>query len=161
MQGDAGGNMVAQHPTMVLGWREWVGLPTLGVPFIKAKLDTGARTSAIHAYDIEPFERDGVTWLRFVLHPDQRSTRLSVPCEAPMLDRRAVRSSDGALSDRYAILTPLSVAGFNWNIELTLAGRDDMGFRMLLGREALRGRVLVDPGAAYAAGKRRRKKPKA
>lgn len=144
--------MVA-HPTIVLGWREWVSLPGLGVDRIKAKLDTGARTSAIHANDIEPFVRDGGDWVRFVVHPIQRDGSFELACEAPALDRRAVRSSNGVVSNRWTVLTPMAIAGVQWHIELTLVGRDDMGFRLLLGRQALRHRALLDPGASFTAGR--------
>ncbi len=149
--------MVAGQPTMVLGWSEWVALPTLGVQRIKAKLDTGARTSAIHAFDIEPFTEGGVSMVRFNLHPMQRSAELEVACTAPLLNRRSVRSSDGSLSRRMTVVTPISIAGVTWDIEVTLVGRDEMGFRMLLGRQALRGRALVDPAATYCAGRPPRK----
>jgi len=145
--------MIAQTPTMILGWSEWVGLPTLGVPHIKAKLDTGALTSALHAHDIEAFHEGGVAMVRFNLHPVQRKSEPSVACTAPLLDRRSVRSSSGALSRRLTIVTPVTIAGFTWDIEVTLVGRDEMGFRMLLGRQALKGRALVDPSATYCAGR--------
>lgn len=129
----------------VLGWREWVSLPTLGIDAIKAKTDTGARTSALHAYDVEI---DGGEVL-FKVPTVQQQTGHIVRCRAPLLGHRLVRSSTGRQSLRSVIETELEVLGERWPIELTLAPRDLMGFRMLLGRQALRGRFLIDPRASY------------
>lgn len=134
-----------------LGWREWVGLPGLGVPAIKAKLDTGARTSAIHAVDVVHSERDGIPWVTFSLLPFQRTKSGRLRVDAEVIDRRVIRSSSGATSTRFTIVTPLECAGGCWDIELTLASRDQMGFRMLLGRSALRG-FLIDPSASWLTG---------
>lgn len=138
-----------------IGWREWVGLPDLGVGAIKAKVDTGARTSALHAYRIEPFRRAGALWIRFELHPMQRSETMKVACEARAIDERTVRNSGGGVEHRYIIRTLLKLGERSWPIELALANRDQMGFRMLLGRTALEGRVLVEPGRSYLLGARR------
>jgi len=137
-----------------IGWREWVGLPDLRVGAIKAKVDTGARTSALHAYHIEPFRRGGVLWLRFELHPIQRSEVRKVACEARAIDERAVRNSGGGVERRYIIRTMLKLGDSSWPIELALANRDQMGFRMLLGRTALKGRALIEPGRSYLLGAR-------
>lgn len=137
-----------------VGWREWVGLPDLRVEAIKAKIDTGARTSALHAYRIEPFRRAGALWLRFELHPIQRSEAMKVACEARAIDERTVRNSGGGVERRYIIKTLLKLGDTSWPIELALANRDQMGFRMLLGRTALQGRALIDPGRAYLLGAR-------
>ncbi|XSG82934.1 MAG: ATP-dependent zinc protease [Methyloligella sp. ZOD6] len=134
---------------MHIGWREWVGLPDLGVAAIKAKIDTGARTSAIHAWKIEPFQRGGQVWLRFELHPEQRSKAGAITCEAPAADRRQVRSSGGHVTKRYVIKTTLALGTEMWPIELTLINRDEMGFRMLLGRTALKNGVLIDPARSF------------
>lgn len=136
----------------VVGWREWVALPELRVARIKAKVDTGARTSALHAYDVEGFERDGGAWARFEVHPIQRSRASSVIVEAPLVDRRQVRSSSGSAEHRWVIRTALIMGEASWPIEVTLTRRDAMGFRMLLGRQALRRRTLVDPGRSWLAG---------
>lgn len=143
-----------QAPLPVIGWREWVSLPNLGVQFVKAKIDTGARTSAIHAYDIKPFEKEGQPWIHFVLHPMQRETRTTVATQAPVLDRRRIKSSSGHTTWRYTVETELRVGEHSWPIELTLASRDEMGFRMLIGRAALRHRVVVDPAKSYCLGPR-------
>lgn len=141
-------------PSTTLGWREWVQLPVLGVSSIKAKLDTGARTSAIHAFDLREFVQDGVETVRFEIHPVQRSSAASVQAEAVVVDRRAVRSSGGHAELRPVIMTTLRIGDAEWPIEVTLTRRDAMGFRMLLGRQALRGRAVVDPGRSYQAGGR-------
>ncbi|ODA69042.1 hypothetical protein A7A08_00878 [Methyloligella halotolerans] len=141
----------AAKTTLHIGWREWVGLPELGVAAVKAKIDTGARTSAIHAWKLEPFERDGQTWLRFELHPAQRTKSGALCCEAPVIDRRQVRSSGGHVTNRYVIRTTLALGTGSWPIELTLTNRDQMGFRMLLGRTALKRGVLIDPARSFLA----------
>lgn len=145
----------------VIGWREWVGLPDLGITSIKAKVDSGARSSALHAHALQKFERDGVSWVRFQVHPVQHRSDVAVDVEAQVLEYRAVRSSSGKAALRPVILTRVALLGITWPIELTLASRDEMGFRMLLGREAFRGRFLVDAGKSYYGGTPpRKKKPK-
>lgn len=136
----------------IIGWREWVQLPDLGIAKIKAKIDTGARSSSLHAYDLKYEERDGQQWVRFKVHPRQRSSAGPISTQAPVLEFRKVRSSNGHVTKRPVILTVVEVLGENWEIEITLANRDAMGFRMLLGREAVRGRLLVDSGASYLSG---------
>ncbi|WP_166826326.1 ATP-dependent zinc protease family protein [Thalassoroseus pseudoceratinae] len=135
-----------------IGWREWVSLPDLGVDFIKAKIDTGARTSSIHAYEIEPFERDGEQYVRFELHPVQRNTKETIRTEAKLLEYRRVTSSNGHQSSRPVIVTNVRLLDQVWPIELTLANRDTMGFRMLLGRESIRDRFLIDAGRSHLGG---------
>ncbi len=136
-----------------IGWREWVALPELGVSRIKAKIDTGARSSALHAFAVERVRRRGKDVVRFAIHPLQRSSRREVVAEAEMVDERTVRSSNGVHALRPVIITSIEILGEAWPIELTLASRDEMGFRMLLGRQAMRGRFLIDPGRSYMAGK--------
>jgi hypothetical protein len=147
------GTVGSPHSNTVAGWREWVQLPDVGVPWIKAKLDTGAQTSAIHAYDIAPFERDGADWVRFTIRPWQRSTEGEVVVESPVVDRRRVRSSSGHAQARYVVEMRLILAGREVTIEVTLTNRDRMGFRMLIGREALRQGFLVDSESSYLGGK--------
>lgn len=139
----------------VIGWREWVQLPELSTTRVKAKIDTGARTSSLHAIHLQTFDRDGKTFVRFQFHPLQRNTELTAKAEAEVLEFRSVRSSNGHVSRRPVIITPITLHGQTWNVELTLANRDEMGFRMLLGREALRDRFLVDSGRSYVSGNAR------
>ncbi|MGD7707693.1 ATP-dependent zinc protease family protein [Microlunatus sp. Y2014] len=141
---------------LTAGWREWVALPGLGVPWVKAKLDTGARSSSIHAFDLEEFEREGGDWVRFAIHPWQRSAEDTTVVELPVHDRRLVRSSSGHSDRRVVVRTEIELLGTSVQAELTLTRRDQMGFRMLIGREALRGRFLVDPGRSYLGGRPRR-----
>lgn len=140
------------EPRYWVGWREWVALPELGIARIKAKVDTGASTSAIHAIHIRRFREDGCERVRFSVHPIQRRTDLTVECVADLVDERMVTSSTGHRERRLVIRTALEIAGRRWAIELTLANRDTMGFRMLLGRSAMHGRLLVDPSASFLAG---------
>jgi hypothetical protein len=149
-----------EAPLVIIGWREWVSLPELGIRHIKAKIDTGARSSSLHAFDITPFTRDDMPMVGFSVHPVQRREKFTVQCEAPVHDIRSVRSSSGEARDRFVIQTPVMWLGEKWNAELTLADRTEMGFRMLIGREAVRGRMLVDPGRSYFGGRPKRKKKK-
>ena len=144
----------------IIGWREWVGLPDLGIKKIKAKVDTGARSSSLHAPRLQEFERDGVKWVRFQIHPVQRKSDGAVELEAMVLDFRSVRSSSGKAEIRPVIVTNIELFGITWPVELTLASRDEMGFRMLLGRQAFRGRFLVDASGSFYGGKPKRKKKK-
>lgn len=137
----------------VIGWREWVSLPTLNVSKIKAKVDSGARSSSLHAFEIHEFSRDGKPWVRFTVHPQQRDTHETVQCEAEVFDKRMVKSSSGKATLRPVILAQVELNGLEFQVELTLANRDAMGFRMLLGREATRRRFLVDTGASYYGGR--------
>jgi hypothetical protein len=130
------------------GWREWVGLPDCGVEWVKAKIDTGARSSAIHAFDIEEFERDGERWVRYSIHPWQGSGEDATTVESRVHDRRVVRSSSG-----HVVRMDIRLAGRTVTTEMTLSSRDQMGFRMLVGREALRQGFLVDPARSYLGGR--------
>ncbi len=145
-----------------IGWREWVRLPELGDSTVKAKVDTGARTSTLHAYDVVEFERDGSAWARFSFHPAQRDEETTVTAEAPLVGQRTVTASNGQSELRYVVETEALIDGEPTPIELTLTRRDAMGFRMLLGRRALRGRFVVDPERSYrtAESKQVRKRAK-
>lgn len=136
-------------PSIIVGWREWVSLPGLGGVRVKAKIDTGARTSAIHAWKVQPFEKDGANWVRFDLHPNQDDNKTRIACEAPVIDSRLIKSSNGQQQRRYVIRTPLQIGPHVWPIELTLTRRDEMGFRMLVGRTALKPGALVNPSKSY------------
>ena len=136
---------------MVLGWEEWIALPGLGLPAIKAKIDTGAKTSALHAQAIEPFTAtDGTARVRFVIRPAPRRPEISVACDAPLIDRRSITSSNGIPEERFVILSTLAIDGRSWPIEVSLSDRRDMNYRMLLGRQALQaGCALIDPGGSF------------
>jgi hypothetical protein len=142
-------------PTRIIGWREWLALPDFQIDRIKVKVDTGARTSALHAYDMESFQRDGAAWIRFTLHPKQGDNVTVQRVEALLKERRKVRPSTGEAKLRPVIEVPVQIGPDRWQIEITLVRRDMMGFRMLLGREAVRGRYLVDPGRSFLAGRPR------
>ncbi len=151
---------LASKPSLpVIGWREWVGLPDFGIETIKAKVDTGARSSSLHAFDLQEFEREGAKWVRFSVHPVQRKNTTTIQIEAPILEYRSVRSSSGRAARRPVVVTNITLLGVTWPVELTLASRDKMGFRMLLGREAFRRRFLVDAGKSYTGGRPKRDKP--
>tara|TARA_R110002051_G_scaffold246021_1_gene305645 strand:- start:22969 stop:23457 length:489 start_codon:yes stop_codon:yes gene_type:complete len=142
------------HSNTVAGWREWVALPEIGVSWIKAKLDTGAHSSALHASDIEEFVgEDGADWVRFLVQPWQKSEADAVPVELPIHDRRSVRSSSGHSESRLVVNINVDLCGRTVMAETTLTNRDEMGFRMLVGREALRQGFLVDSNASFLGGR--------
>lgn len=147
------GNLGYPGEKIVIGWREWVALPDLNIPGIKAKIDTGARTSAIHASDMEVFEIGGRRKVRFSIHPLQRKRNVLLYCEADIEGQRIVADSGGHRELRYVIRTTLSLADVQWSAELTLTQRDTLKFRMLLGRTALRERFLIDPEKSYLTGR--------
>ncbi|QDV16524.1 Ribosomal protein S6 modification protein [Gimesia panareensis] len=136
----------------IIGCEEWCAFPDLGIPAIKARVDSGAKTSSIHAFNVQKFRRQGETWVSFEVHPVQNNRRTVVRCERPIVDKRVVKSSSGISETRYVILATLKIGDEAWEIELTLANRDSMGYRMLLGREAMSGRMLVDPALSFCLG---------
>ncbi|VXD21358.1 ATP-dependent zinc protease family protein [Planktothrix paucivesiculata] len=129
---------------LTIGWREWVALPGLGIGEIKAKIDTGAPSSSLHAFDIHILEFKNKQRVRFKIHPIQRNTVNTVSAEVDLIEYRTVRNSGGLMELRPVILTNIEMMGKQWLIELTLTNRDAMGFRMLLGRQAIKGRFLID-----------------
>ena len=137
---------------LIVGSEEWCSLPGLGLPAIKARVDSGAATSSLHAFNIVPFQRDGELWISFEVHPLQNDRSVVVRHEAPVLEQRSVRNTSGISENRYVIREELVLGEQRWPIELTLTNRDAMGYRMLLGREAMVGRVLVDPEGSHQLG---------
>jgi ribosomal protein S6--L-glutamate ligase len=134
---------------LILGWEEWVALPQLGLPAIKAKVDTGARTSALHAFHAEPFGPARGRKIRFGVHPIPNRDDVAIECTARLIDRRLVRSSNGEREQRYVIETAICIGEREWPIEVTLANRNMMSYRMLLGRQAIASGVLVDPSSSF------------
>ena len=145
--------MSENNQILRLGWREWAALPDLGLPAIKVKVDTGARTSALHAFYTENYQLDSVDMVKFLIHPIQRNYDFHVECHAPLIDCRQVSDSGGHREMRYVIETSIVIGNNNWPIEITLTNRDNMRFRMLIGRRAMEARAVVEPGASYLNGK--------
>ena len=139
---------------IMIGWREWIALPALDIMGVKAKVDTGARTSALHTFMLEPFESDGTLQVKFGVYPLQKRKDIAITCVADVVDRRRVTSSDGQSEKRYIIRTDVSLGELRWPIEVSLTNRKSMRFRMLLGRAAISGLVLVNPAKSYLAGRR-------
>ncbi len=137
-----------------IGWREWVSLPRLGISRVKCKVDTGARSSTLHAFDLELVSRQKIVWARFAVHPLQRNLSLVCRCEAPVKEFRSIRSSNGEVEKRPVIETAIELMGQQWTIEITLTDRKRMGFRMLLGRQAIWNRFLVDVSRSYCSSNR-------
>jgi len=137
---------------IILGSEEWCSFPELGIPAIKARVDSGAKTSALHAINIAPFVKEAENWVKFDINPIQNNLKTVIHCEAKLIDKRIVKSSSGFREQRYVIQTNIKIGNDTWVIEMTLTNRDSMGFRMLLGREAMSGRILVDPEQKYLLG---------
>lgn len=133
----------------ILGWREWISLPELGINKIKAKVDTGARTSALHAFSLRPFEEAGRHKICFDMHPLQNDTESIITCTADIIDKRWVTDSGGHREERFVIRTPIVLGSEIWPIEITLTERDTMLFRMLIGRSAIRRRFVVNPARSF------------
>jgi ribosomal protein S6--L-glutamate ligase len=134
---------------LILGWQEWIALPELGLPALKAKIDTGARTSALHTHLIEPFGSSKRPMVRFTVRPNPKCADLEIAATAPVIDRREVTSSNGERQLRFVIATRVQLGAHGWPIEVTLTNRERMSYRMLLGRQAIRPNVLVDPDASF------------
>lgn len=141
----------ARSEPATIGWREWIGLPELGIPTIKAKIDTGARTSALHAIQLRPFEEDGVRMIEF--HVPRPGAPRAERCRAAIVDEREIKNTSGIPERRYVVATTLILGRRHWQIELSLADREKMEFDVILGRTAIRRhRILVDPGRSFLAG---------
>lgn len=149
-----------QEQSIIIGSEEWCELPDLGVPAIKVRVDSGAKTSAIHAFNMKTFRKDYETWLSYELYPLQDNRSTVVKCESRVIDKRRVKSTSGSSESRYVIRTPIRIAGREWDIELTLTNREGMGMRMLLGREAMSSGILVDPAASFLLGDKTREQLK-
>lgn len=137
---------------VIVGSEEWCSLPTIGIPTIKARVDSGAKTSALHAINIKTFTKDHQEWVKFDINPIQNNAKALIHCEAQLVDQRIVKSSSGFREKRFVIQTYVSLGEKTWEIEVTLTNRDSMGYRMLLGREAMSGRVMVDPEQRFVLG---------
>lgn len=145
--------MTDSHSKLFIGWEEWFAFPDLHLPAVKAKVDTGAKTSCLHAFNIKPVTRNGSPYVRFWIHPVQRNKKIYRECLAPLIDRRYVTNSGGQREKRYVIQTHIKLGELSWPIEVTLTCRDTMAFRMLLGREAMRtGNLIVDPAKSCING---------
>lgn len=139
----------------LVGWREWIGLPEIGIPIMQCKVDTGAKNSALHAFKVDYFESDGEEWVRFSVHIDETDFKKIQICEAKVIDKRSVTDSSGNVSERFFIETLLEIGESHYPIQVSLTDRDTMKFNMLLGRTALRkGHFIVDPGKSYLQGKK-------
>jgi len=141
-------------PKLIIGWQEWALLPKLGIPAIKCKIDTGAKTSALHADNLETYYRHGEKYVQFVVHPLQRHKRVEVACTAKVLDERVITNSGGKKEQRLVIKTPIVLGHLTWPIEISLTNRDPMVFRMLLGRDALKHLFMIDAARALCQGKK-------
>ncbi len=140
----------------VIGWREWVALPELGIDQIKCKVDTGAKTSSLHAYFIEPFKRSGNQYVRFGLHPVQKNSKIKKTCTGKIVDQREITDSGGHRELRYVISTRIKLNKEIIEAEITLTNRDSMSFRMLLGRDAIKNHFIVNPARSYLIGKKKK-----
>ncbi len=136
----------------VVGSEEWVSLSELQIPYVKARVDSGAKTSSLHATNIQPYQKDNETWVNFDVFPIQNDGKRKITCKALVVDKRVVKSSSGDREERFVVRTEISLNEQKWDIELTLTNRDSMGYRMLLGRHAMMGRIIVDPSESFLAG---------
>lgn len=136
-----------------IGWREWISFPEWGINNIKVKVDTGAKTSSIHAIELEYFMQDSKQWVRFSINPWQMTSADKIQISAPVNSFKEVKSSSGCIEKRPVVKTAISVSGIRIHVDLTLTNRSDMGFRMLLGRDAMKKHFLIIPGKSYLGGK--------
>lgn len=138
-----------KQPKLISGWREWAQLPDLNVEYIKVKIDTGAKTSSLHAFDLKTYTDGGREWLQFDIRPFQDNETITHTCRSPIVDHRWITSSSGHKQKRFIIETTLTLGEYSSLIEISIANRDEMGFRMLVGRNAPKGRILVDPSHSF------------
>jgi len=143
----------SSDPPLHIGWQEWCALPRLHIPTIKAKIDTGAKTSVLHASDIGAFHRRGKHYVHFIVHPIQRSLKYPVPCTALIVDQRTIMNTGGHKETRYIILSTLTLGTQSWDIEISLTNRELLSFRLLLGRDALKKGIMIEPGKTLLQGK--------
>lgn len=139
----------------MIGWQEWCSLPAIHIPAIKTKIDTGAKTSALHASEIEFFHRDNKSFVRFIVQPLKKVPSIQQHCHAPVIDQRLITNSGGQKESRYIISTPIRLGNLSWEIEIGLTNRNQLIFPMLLGRDALKGKIIVDPGRILCQGKKK------
>lgn len=137
---------------LIIGAEEWCTFPSLGIPAVKARVDSGAKTSSLHAFNIEKFAKNSNAWVRFEIHPLQKDKKISIICEAEIIDKRKVKSTSGISEKRFVVQVPLCIGSDTWDVEVTLTNRDSMGYRMLLGREAMMNRFLIDPSSSFLMG---------
>lgn len=143
--------MIIQKKSLLVGWREWAKLPLLNIPLIKVKIDTGAQTSALHAYDINVIKEGGKDFAEFIIHPVQRNDNIAIKSKAEIVDMRVIKSSNGQKERRIVVRSMIEIGGSSWEIDITLTNRDIMKHRMLLGREAM-SKLLVNPTHSYCQG---------
>ena len=143
-------------PFLIIGGAEWIGLPELGIPQLRGRIDTGAHSSALHTIEEEVFEKDGQDWVRFVVGKNEKRTRGEWQCEAPVVRTRKVKNTSGVPEERITIQTPIRIGGLDWPVDITLTNREKMSYRFLLGRSAMQDRVLVNPSHAYLHGRPRK-----
>ena len=137
---------------VIIGCEEWLSIKDLNIPIIKARVDSGAKTSSLHAYNINQFQENGKNYVRFDIHPIQNDRTTIQNCRGLVVDKRNVKSSSGNKEQRIVIKTPITLGGETWEIEVTLTNRDSMGYRMLIGRQAMTNRVLIDPDSSFCLG---------
>lgn len=137
---------------LILGWREWAELPELLVPLIKVKIDTGAKISALHTYDVKIIKKNNENFAKFIIHPIQRNEKIFINCVAKIIDMKTIKSTSGHKENRIVIRSPITIGNFTWDIDMTLTNRDIMNHRMLIGRRAMQN-ILIDPSKSFCQGK--------
>ena len=141
-----------RETSLIIGWKEWASLPHLNIPKIKVKIDTGAKTSALHAYDINVVKNNGKEYAKFIIHPIQKNNKIYNHCIAEIIGIKTVKSSNGLKEERFMIRSPIQIGSQIWDINITLTNRDIMHYRMLLGRNAMNS-IIINPMKKYCQGK--------